>query len=153
MHIAKPSERQPTYEASFFDFEKNPCWHKTHPIHIKRQSSCRASTTRKFLNAEYHEVLGIIWFQSHIDIRRPSEASKDPSATASRQIFHELWVFGGKKNSWCCVQSPNLALATTYASIQNQRARASPERKTTIKWIRIHCWWSFYIIHDRELAL
>ena len=68
--------------------KENPCWHKTHPIHIKRQSSCHASTTRKILNAEYHE-LGIIWFESHIDIR-PSAASNDPDATASRQIFHNL---------------------------------------------------------------
>ena len=42
---------------------------------------------------------------------------------------------------------------TTYAAIQNQRARASTKRKTTIKWIRIHVWWSFCKMHDRELAL
>ena len=76
--------------SQLFWFQKKIHVDTSHPVRIKRQSSCHTSTPRKILNAEYHEVLGIIWFQSHIDIRRPSEASRDPSATASRLIFHDL---------------------------------------------------------------
>ena len=53
-------------------------------------------------------------------------------------------------------QNRSIGTGSTHvprASIQNQRARASTKKKTTIKWIRIHCWWSLYKRHDRELAL
>ena len=118
--------------SQLFWFPKKIHVETSHPVRIKRQSSCHTSTPRKILNAEYHEVLGIIWFQSHIDIRRPSEASRDPSATASRQIFHDLlrpssnqqqekilvlWSIAKYRHTW----SPASAMSSLRAQNRAQR--------------------------------
>ena len=118
--------------SQLFWFPKKIHVDTSHPVRIKRQSSCHTSTPRKILNAEYHEVLGIIWFQSHIDIRRPSEASRDPSATASRQIFHDLlrpssnqqqekilvlWSIAKSRHAW----SPASPMSSLRAQSRAQR--------------------------------
>ena len=88
-------------------------------------------------------------------IRNVEPPSTEPSTAKFFKIleYTQLTVrqiSSGSSQNW------SIGTGSTHvprASIQNQRARASTKRKKTIKWIRIHCWWSLYKRHDRELAL